>query len=86
MRVVVVYKQQTDYARDVDSFLFDFKRLTGHDLETMDPESRDGIMFCETYDILQYPTVIALSDTGQMQNTWAGLPLPTMSEVSYYVQ
>ncbi len=85
MRVVVVYKQQTDYARDVDSFLFDFKRLTGHDLETIDPESRDGIMFCETYDILQYPAVIALSDSGQLQNMWLGIPLPTMSEVSYYV-
>ena len=85
MRVVVVYKQQTDYARDVDSFLFDFKRLTGHDLETIDPESRDGIMFCETYDILQYPAVIALSDSGQLQNMWLGVPLPTMSEVSYYV-
>ena len=86
MRVVVVYKQQTDYARQVQMFLDDFKRLTGHDLETLDPESLPGISFCETYDIMQYPTLIALSDDGQIQNQWNGLPLPTMSEVSYYVQ
>jgi len=85
MRVVVVYKQQTDYARQVDDFLFDFKRLTGHDLEVIDPESHEGISFCEAYGILEYPTVIAISDSGQMQNMWKGLPLPTMSEVSYYV-
>ena len=86
MRVVVVYKQQTDYARQVQMFLDDFKRLTGHDLETLDPESLPGISFCETYDIMQYPTLIALSDDGQIQNQWNGLPLPTMNEVSYYVQ
>lgn len=84
MRVVVVYKQQTDYARDVESFLFDFKRLTGRDLETLDPESPGGISFCEAYDIVEYPSIIALSDDGHMQNYWRGLPLPTLSEVSYY--
>lgn len=86
MRVVVVYKQQTDYTRQVDDFLFDFKRLTSHDLETLDPESSAGISFCETYDIMEYPTIVALSSDGQMQNQWKGLPLPTLSEVSYYVQ
>lgn len=85
MRVVVVYKDETDYARQVDTFLFEFKRLTGHELEVIDPESRDGVQFCGTYDIMQYPTIIALSDDGQVQNKWVGLPLPTMSEVSYYV-
>ena len=84
MRVVVVYKDQTDYARQVSDYLRDFLRQTGRDLEVMDPESRDGIGFCATYDIMQYPTIIALSDDGQVQNKWPGLPLPTISEVSYY--
>ncbi len=85
MRVVVVYKQETDYARRVDEFLGDFKRQTGRDLETLDPDTRDGSGFCETYDIVEYPTIIAISDDGQIQNQWKGLPLPTISEVSYYV-
>ncbi len=85
MRVVVVYKQETDYARRVDEFLGDFKRQTGRDLETLDPDTRDGSGFCETYDVVEYPTIIAISDDGQIQNQWKGLPLPTISEVSYYV-
>ncbi len=85
MRVVVVYKQQTDYTRQVDDYLFDFKRQTGRELETLDPETPDGISFCTAYDILEYPALIAISDDGQMQNYWSGLPLPTISEVSYYV-
>jgi len=84
MRVVVVYKQETDYSRQVEEYLESFKRQTGRELETLDPETRDGSGFCQTYDILEYPTLVALSDDGQVQNQWKGLPLPTISEVSYY--
>jgi len=86
MRVAVVYKNQTDYTRSVIDFLHDFQHQTGHTLETIDPDSPEGILFCDTYGIVEYPTIIATSDDGVMQNTWNGLPLPTISEVSYYVQ
>jgi hypothetical protein len=86
MRVVIVYKNESDYARDVSDFLRDFKRQTGHDLQTLEPESTEGEAFCRAYDIVEYPTVIAISDDSVMQNTWVGLPLPTISEVSFYVQ
>lgn len=85
MRVVVVYKEQTDYARQVIDYLRDFEHQTGRTLDTMDPESAAGVEFCKVYDIMELPTMIALSDDGLMQNTWVGLPLPTISEVSYYV-
>jgi len=85
MRVVVISKDNTDYAREVSDYLRDFKYRTGHDLEVMDPESRDGVTFCRTYDIMQFPTLLAISDNGGMQQMWVGTPLPTISEVSYYV-
>lgn len=84
MRVVVLTKERTDYARDVETFLNDFRRVTGRELEVLDPESPAGVSFCRVYDILQFPTIVALSDDGQMQNQWRGLPLPTISELSYY--
>lgn len=86
MRVVVVTKQAHDYTRDVDTFLYDFHRQTGHDLETIDPDTIPGDDFCRTYDIVEYPSIVAISDDGHMQNMWKGLPLPTISEVSFYVQ
>lgn len=85
MRIVVLYKEDTDYAREVVDYLRDFTRQTGHELETMNPDSSDGSEFCQTYDIVEYPTIIALSDDGTLQNMWRGLPFPTISEVSYYV-
>lgn len=85
MKVVVVYKNESDHARDVVDYLRDFQRQTGRPLETLDPETPAGEQFCRVYDIVEYPTVIAISDDSVMQNTWRGLPLPTISEVSYYV-
>lgn len=85
MRVVVVYKEETDYARQVNDYLRDFMRQTGHELETLNPDTPEGATFCRTYDIVEYPSLIAISDEGVMQNVWRGLPLPTISEISYYV-
>lgn len=85
MRVVLVYKPQSEHATTVESFLRDFTRQSGREIETLDPESRDGATFCRSYDIVEYPSMIALDDNGQLQSFWRGLPLPTISEVSYYV-
>lgn len=86
MRVIIIFRDNTDHAHPVLDFLRDFEHQTGHVLETMDPDTAEGMHFCDTYGIVEYPTLIAISDDGVMQNMWRGLPLPTISEVSYYVQ
>lgn len=85
MKVVVVYKDESDHAREVYDYLRDFTRQTGHNLETINPDTRDGQEFCRVYDVVEYPTLLAISDDGKLQNMWRGTPLPTISEVSYYV-
>lgn len=85
MRVVAIYNEERDYTREVLDYLRDFERQTGHAIESLDPDSPEGMHFCRTYDIVEYPTLIATSDDGAMQNMWRGLPLPTISEVSFYV-
>lgn len=85
MRTVIVFKMESDHAREVLDYLRDFARQTGHVLETIDPDTRDGSSFCRVYDIVEYPSVVAMDDNGGMQNLWRGTPLPTISEVSYYV-
>lgn len=84
--MIVIFKDETDYSHDVHDFLRDFERQTGHILETLDPDTADGMHFCHTYDIVEYPTVIAINEEGILQDLWRGLPLPTISEVSNYVQ
>ena len=84
MRVVVVYKYESDHAREVLDYLRDFSRQTGRVLEEIDPDTPDGSQFCRVYDVVEYPTILALDSEGRQQNIWRGRPLPTISEVSYY--
>ncbi|MDR0591378.1 MAG: hypothetical protein LBG75_02395 [Candidatus Nomurabacteria bacterium] len=86
MKVVVVFKDFTDYAREVTDYLRDFKSVTGHEIEVVDPESIEGEVFCRAHDIVEYPTIVALAGDGQVQHMWKGRPLPAFNEVSYYVQ
>jgi hypothetical protein len=85
MKTIVVYEDNREYTRDVTDYLRDFERQTGHKLEQLDPTTKEGAEFCRTYDIVEYPSLVAMADDGTLQNLWRGLPLPTISEVSYYV-
>lgn len=85
MRVVVITRENTDYARAVETFLTDFTRRTGKTLEVMDADSREADSFIQAYGVMSFPAVVALSDDGQVLNMWTGVMLPTISEVSYYV-
>ncbi|MEO5950437.1 MAG: hypothetical protein ABIQ04_03225 [Candidatus Saccharimonadales bacterium] len=85
MKALIVYKNESDHARAVLDYLRDFERQTGHKLDTIDPDSVSGSELCRVYDIVEYPTIVAMSDEGMALNSWRGLPLPTISEVSYYV-
>jgi len=83
--VFVFYRRESDYGREVEEYLHDFERRTGKELEVIDPDSARGADMCRTYDVVEYPTIIATGTDGQVQGMWRGTPLPTIDEVSYYV-
>lgn len=85
MRVVIVYKEESDHAREVFDYLADMDRQTGKTLEQINPDTPDGAQFCRAYDVVEYPTILAIEDTGRLLSMWRGRPLPLIGEVSYYV-
>lgn len=85
MSVSVIYKPSSEHARAVFEFLREFEKLTTHKLVEIDPDTREGADICRLYEIVEYPTVLATADDGQLRNMWPGTPLPTINEVSYYV-
>lgn len=85
MRLVIVYKPHSEHASATEGYMRDFARQTGHDIETLDPETRDGEGFARTYDVVEYPTMIALDEDSRVHSVWRGV-MPTISEASYYVQ
>lgn len=84
MKVVVVYRDESDHARPVREFLREYTRRTGRELAILSPDTADGMHFTRLYDIVEYPSVVATSDNGTLLQLWRGLPLPLINEVSYY--
>lgn len=85
MKTLVLYRPNSEHATAVESYVRDFKRQTGHDLQTLDVDSPEGIDKCRVYDIVEYPTIVATDDSGHIQNMWRGTSFPLISELSYYV-
>ena len=83
MRVVCIYRDNQDYSKSVNEWIENIRRQTGREIETIDPDIDPG--FCEAYDIVEYPTIIALSDRGEIRAFWSGRDLPLINEVLYYM-
>ena len=84
MKITIVYREESDHAREVFDFLHDFEKRTGQTIEEINPDSPRNEFFIRAYDIVEYPTIVALSADSRLQAMWRGLPLPLISEVSYY--
>ena len=85
MRVVVVWRDYTEYAREVTSWMEDFKKFTGKEVESLDPDSIEGEIFVKARDIVQYPTVVVTKDDGVVVREFKGTPLPQFEDVSYFL-
>lgn len=85
MRVVCVWREGEDYSRSVEEWLREFERRTGREVESMSPDGREGTQFCTTYDIVEYPTFLALGESGEVRSMWRGKELPLFDEVAYWL-
>lgn len=86
MRIVVVYKDYSDHGREVREYIEDFERQTGLKVEVMDPDSGGNEFFLQAYDVVEYPTILAITDEGLLLQQWRGKPLPLFDEVAYYAR
>jgi len=85
MRVVVLYRPNSESAQAVEAFAAEFsRRYRDKKLELMNVDTRDGSAVASLYDVLQYPAVLALTDDGQIIREWQTAHMPLISEVSYY--
>ena len=85
MKVVVLYRPNSEHARKVEEFARDFTHSnTNRKIELVSLDTRDGASTATLYDIMQYPAVLALRDDGQILKEWEGDMLPLMQEVAHY--
>jgi len=85
MRVVIVWREASDHAREVRSWIRDFENRTGAAIESVNPDEPEGISLCGLYGVVEYPTILALADNGSMLQMWRGTPMTSIDSVAYYV-
>jgi hypothetical protein len=88
MKVVVLYRPNSEHGRSVESFIRDFKYQHGTSakiLDLIDIDTRDGVSTASLYDVVQYPAVLVLADNGSLIKSWEGSDLPLMNDISAYV-
>lgn len=85
MKVSILYRPDSEYARPVEEFAHEFQRQHNAKVELMSVSTREGAAMASLYDILRYPAVMALRDDGQVLQIWNEEQLPLMSEVAAYV-
>ena len=87
MRVVILYRPNTEHERHVLEFAHDFRNR--HDerfLELISLDTVSGTDMAKIYGVVQYPAVLALANDGRVLQLWQGEQLPLMSELAYYEQ
>lgn len=84
MRVVCVWREGEDYSRMMEEWITEFEWRTGKEIETISPDGREGDSFCRAYDIVEYPTILALNNDGSVLEAWRGRELPTFDTVAYW--
>ena len=86
MRIVVVYKDYSDHGREVREYIEDFEWQTGLKVEVRDPDFGRNEFFLRAYDVVEYPTILVITDEGCLLQQWRGKPLPLFDEVAYYAR
>ncbi len=85
MKVVVLYRPNSEHARLVEEFIRDMEhQYHVGTVETVNIDSRDGWATASLYDVVEYPSILALTNDGQMLKLWQGDQLPRLQEVAYY--
>jgi len=87
MKVLVLYRPASEYARIVEEFIHNFQsRGSSGRLEVMNIDSRDGSATASLYDIMQHPAVLVIKDDGYLQKSWVGDQMPLLDEVISYAR
>lgn len=86
MKVVILYRPNSEFARRVEEYAHDIERLHNITPELMDVDTREGMAMTSLYDIMSFPAVVATRDTGELLQHWVGEQLPLMGEVAAYVR
>jgi hypothetical protein len=87
MKILVIYRPNSEHGRLTEEFLHDFQRLhPDQKVEALNIDSREGSTLANLYDVTRYPTILVLQNDGQIEKSWDDDVLPRMDEVASYAR
>jgi hypothetical protein len=86
MKIVILYRPNSEHARLVEEFAHDIDRQQGLHVELSSLETRDGAAMATLYDITTYPAIVVTREDGGVVQIWAGDKLPLMNEVAAFAR
>jgi hypothetical protein len=87
MKVLVLYRPNSEFARQVEEFIHDLQTRHNVDerhLEVLDFDSREGSATASLYDVMVQPSILIVADDGGFVKSWQGNELPLLDEVASY--
>ena len=85
MKIVILYHPESDHSRVIEEYVHEFvHRNPEISLEAVSVDTREGANTAARYDIVAYPSMLAIRENGELAKAWDGLPLPLMNEVAYF--
>ncbi len=86
MKVLVLYKPKSEHRQTIEDFISQFKEKHPRSkVEVLDVDRREGIAMASIYDVMRYPSILALRDDGTVLQTWEGEEnLPRLDDVGVY--
>ncbi len=87
MKVMVVYRPNSEHGRMVSDFLRDLNHMSpsAGKVEEIDVDTREGSAIASLYDVMSYPKVMVVADDGRLIQDWESGTLPLLSDISFYI-
>lgn len=86
MKAMIFYRPNSEHEITVQEYVRDFARHTGKELPVVDMNTREGTDLAQLYDVVKFPSIVAVDDQGRMLQSWSSDMLPRFDEVSFYVE
>jgi hypothetical protein len=87
MKLLILYRPRTEFARSVEEFVQNLERIyPGNNVALTDANSIEGSHQAELYDIMQFPAMLVLGEDGSVVNSWIGPELPLIDDVVGYLR
>ncbi len=85
MKILVLYRPNSEFSRITEEFIHDYQaRYADSKIDVLNIDSRDGVAMASIYDVMQFPTIMALRNDGSLLKSWEGQSFPLMDEIAAY--